>query len=141
MAKKDLPVTSSRQLALMYFVLLAINSFVIYVANMFFPENVVIGNMSLTSGWAIFLSMSMLSLIGILTVPLFEYVQEMRGSALEMPHWIGGYLVVNFVGIWLITRFAENFGLGISAWWVGLVLAAIMDFLQGVGMQLVYKVD
>lgn len=139
MAKEKLPVTTSAQMAHMFFVLLAVNSFVLWLANAFFPKMIVLGNAMLDRNWAILLSMGMLSLIGMLCVPVFEYYQEQKGRALSTTDWMVGYLVINFVAIWGITRFAEEFGMGISAWWIALILAAVMDFLQGIGMMLVYK--
>lgn len=139
MAKEKLPVTTSAQMSHMFFVLWVINSLVIWLANMYFPKMVVLGNAMLNHNWAVLISMGTLSLIGMLSVPLFEYYQEQKGKVLSTTDWMVGYLVINFVAIWGITRFAEEFGMGISAWWVALVLAAVMDFLQGLGMALVYK--
>ena len=139
MAKEKLPVTTSAQMAHMFFVLLAVNSSVLWLANAFFPKMIVLGNAMLDRNWAIFLSMGMLSLIGILCVPIFEYYQAQKSKALTSMDWMVGYLVINFVAIWGITRFAEEFGMGISAWWIALILAAVMDFLQGLGMMLVYR--
>lgn len=121
----------------MYLVTFTVNALVLYVANMLFPKNVVLGNMSLSMPWAIILSSGALAILGILAVPVIEYAQEKMGP-FEMMHWIGAYLVINFASIWVITRFAEQFGFGISAWWVGLILAGVTDFLQGMGTMLVY---
>ncbi len=62
----------------------------------------------------------------------------MMGKALTTAHWMAGYLAINFVGLWVISRFSEQFGLGISAWWIVLILAAVLDFVQGMGMMLVF---
>lgn len=139
MAKEKLPVTTSAQITHMYFIVLIINSSVLWLANMMFPKMIVLGNAMLNRNWSILLSMGALALAGILTMPIFEFFQEQRGKMLEPIHWMAGYLVINFVTIWGITRFAEEFGMGISAWWIALILAAVMDFLQGLGMMLIYK--
>ncbi len=137
--KHNLPTTTSAQMTMIFLVQLLLNSVVIWLANIVFPSQVVLGTAYFTLGWAIFHSMLALSLIGTLVVPLFEWKQEMMGKALTSQHWMIGYLAINFAGIWVITRFSEQFGLGISAWWVGLLLAAVFDFVQGMGMMMVLK--
>lgn len=126
-------------MAYVFIVQLVLNSLVLYFANRLFPAQVVLGNANSNLWWALFHSMSMLSLVGLLAVPLFEWKQEMLGKPLSAKHWMIGFLVVNFVGLWVISRFSEQFGLGISAWWVVLILAVVLDFVQGMGMMLVYK--
>ncbi len=137
--KDQLPVSTSRQLAYSFFVSFAANSLVIAVANMLFPGQVVLGTANLTVAWSIFHSMMALSLIVTLAVPLFEWKQAMIKRVLSTKDWMIGYLIVNFIGLWVISRFSEQFGLGVSAWWVALLLAAVFDFVQGMGMMLVYK--
>lgn len=138
MAEKIITTTTG-QLAKVFSVQLVLNSLVIWLANRLFPSQVVLGTAHFTLGWAVFHSMIMLSLIGTLVVPLFEWKQAMMGRSLTNKDWMVGYLAVNFIGIWVISRFSEQFGLGISAWWVGLLLAAAFDFVQGMGMMPVYK--
>lgn len=136
---EELPVSTSRQMAIGFFALLIVNSVVIWVANYFFPSFVVLGTANISLWWAVLHSMGTLALIGTLAVPAMEYIQEMQGRALTMKDWMIGYLVVNFVGIWVIARFSEQFGLGISAWWVALVVAVILDLVQGLAMMVVYR--
>lgn len=54
--------------------------------------------------------------------------------------WMKLYFVVNTLSVYLITRFAEIYGLGVSSWIVVLVLAALMDIVQGVSMMQLGKV-
>jgi len=122
-----------------FFVSFVLNSLVILIANTLFPAQVVLGNANSNLWWAVFHSMVMLTLIGTLAVPLFEWKQKMLGRALTTKEWMIGYLVINFVGVWVITRFSEQFGLGISGWWVGLLLAVAFGFVQSKGMMIVYK--
>lgn len=122
-----------------FFVSLLLNSLVILVANALFPAQVVLGNANSNLWWSVFHSMVMLSLVGTLAIPLFEWKQKMLGRVLTTKEWMMGYLAINFVGVWVITRFSEQFGLGISGWWVGLLLAVAFNFVQGVGMKMVYK--
>lgn len=139
MAENKLPVTTSMQMAKIYFVLLVLNSLVLVLGNFIFPEQIVLGTMNLSFWWSVFHSMSVLSLIGMLSVPLFEWKQEKLNRELTPKEWMVGYLVINFVGLWIISRFSEQFGLGFSAWWVVLLIASVMDVVQGIGMMMVYK--
>ena len=122
-----------------FFVSFVLNSLVILIANTLFPAQVVLGNANSNLWWAVFHSMVMLTLIGTLAVPLFEWKQKMLGRALTTKEWMIGYLAINFVGVWVITRFSEQFGLGISGWWVGLLLAVAFGFVQSKGMMKVFK--
>ena len=136
--KESLPTTSASELAKIFYVQLVLNSLVILVASALMPTSVVLGNANSNMWWALFHSMIMLSLVGSLAVPKFEMWQKMKGIKLTMKDWMIGYLLVNFVALWIITRFSEQFGLGISHWSIVLILAAILDTVQGMGMQLVY---
>lgn len=131
--------TTSAEMAKGFFAQLIVNSIVLTIANKLFPSQVVLGTASFSFGWALFHSMLALSIIGTLCVPLFEWKQKMLNRSLSMNEWMIGYLAINFVGLWVITRFSEQFGLGISAWWITLLIAAVLDFAQGASMTIVYK--
>lgn len=137
--KEVFTTTTNRQMAVGFFVQLVINSLVIWIANMLFSDHVVLGTAYFSLGWAIFHSMLLLSLIGTLAIPLFEWKQEMTKKALTNKDWMLGYFAINFVAVWVISRFSEQFGLGVSSWIVVLLLAGVLDFAQGMGMMLVYK--
>lgn len=139
MGTKGFQTTTARQLVVMYFVLLVINSLVVVIANMLFPKMIVLGTGNISYWWAVFHSMGKLVLIGILSAPLIEYYQEKQERMLTSREWMYGFWVVNFVGLWVISRFSEQFGLGLAAWWVTLALAGVMVLIQEVGMMLVYK--
>lgn len=135
----ELPTTSSRQMAMIFFVQLIVNSLVVWIANMIFPNLIVLGNANSNLWWSIFHSMIMLSLVGTLFIPAFEFWQAKRQSTLTTKDWMIGYLVINFVTIWIISRFSEQFGLGIAAWWIGLILAVVLDTVQGLATKFVMK--
>jgi hypothetical protein len=137
--KKTFTLTTSSEISKMYFVHFALNAIVFIVANLLFPKSVVFGTECIPSGWGIFHIVSLLALVGILFVPVFEYVREQKQKELSMQDWMIGYFVINFLAVWILSRFAEQLGFGISAWWVAAVLAVILDFAQGFGATLVYK--
>lgn len=117
-----------------YFIMLAVNLGVLYLAQMFFPKMIVLGTMSMDSLWAMFHSMGKLSLILTLVMPFFQYAEGWLGRKLKPMDWMVGYYVVNFVALWAITRFSDQFGLGVTSWMVIAALAFVMDMVQGMAM-------
>ncbi|OGD83026.1 hypothetical protein A2572_01030 [Candidatus Collierbacteria bacterium RIFOXYD1_FULL_40_9] len=131
MQKRSFITTTSVEMVRIYFLCLLVNLVVLIFANKLAPQSVVFGTSVLTPNWGLFLSMGTLSLLNLLFVPFFEQVQEELQRELTSKEWMVGYFILNFVGLWLISRFAEQLGLGISSWWVGAILAFILDMLQG----------
>ncbi len=117
-----------------YVIMYIVNAPILYLANMLFPEQVVLGTATLSLMWAVVLSMSALSLILTLLIPFLHEIERKLDRDLTMQEWIGAYLAINFGGIWLISRFSEQFGLGVSSWLVVLGLAVVMNLVQGVTM-------
>lgn len=117
-----------------YVIMYIVNAPILYLANMLFPEQVVLGTATLSLMWAVVLSMSALSLILTLLIPFLHEIERKLDRDLTMQEWIGAYLAINFGGIWLISRFSEQFGLGASSWLVVLGLAVVMNLVQGVTM-------
>lgn len=122
-----------------FLALMLVNTLVIVLANMFFPENVVLGTMSLTANWAAFLSMAALSLLGAFAIPFFHLWEEVRGKLLSTKEWVIYYFLLNVAGVWLISRAAEQFGLGVSSWYVVVALAIAFDVVQGLVMTALEK--
>lgn len=114
-----------------YVVVTVVSAVVIYVANMFMPEQVVLGTMSLSPWWALALSAGKLGLIATAaSILLAEWDNRRRKMMTPMQQMLA-YFVVNVAGLWFISRFAEVYGLGLGSWVVVVVLAAIVDFVQG----------
>lgn len=117
-----------------YVVISSVSTLVIYLANMFFPEQVVLGTMSISMIWAVALSAGKLGVITTFAHPFLKEWELRQGKPLTPIHMMGYYLVVNFAALWFITRFAEIFGLGVSSWMVLLALAIVLDIVQGIAM-------
>lgn len=126
-------------LVVTYFALLIINSIVIYLANLFFPNQVVLGTISMNTTWAIFHSMAALSLIATFAIPFFHEWENRRGKMLSSKEWMVYYFVLNAGGVWLITRVSDQFGLGITGWYVAVAIALVFDVFQGVVMMQLEK--
>lgn len=125
---------------LMLVAMVVVNMVVLYGANMWFPEHVVVGTQSLTVAWGLFLSSSALAVLGMLFMPVATYWESMMGRNLKPMEMMGLYFVENVVGLWLVTRVSDIFGLGVSSWMVILALAVVMDLLQGVAGVMLEKV-
>lgn len=126
-------------LVISYVVLFAINAIVLYLANRYFPMHVVLGTHAITPFWAIVHSMGTLALINTFAIPFVNHWEKVRGHIVSGQEWMGIYLVLNFVGIWAISRYSEQFGLGVSAWYVALALAVVLDVVQGLVMMQMEK--
>lgn len=122
-----------------FVVLYVVNVLVLWSANYLFPMNVVLGTMSILPMWAIFHSMILLSLIGLLAIPFFHAYEAKREKMLTPVEWLIPYYFINVLALYGISRFAEQFGLGLSAWYVVLALALVFNFAQSIGMMLLEK--
>ena len=123
-----------------YFLLLIVNSVVIYLANLFFPNNVVLGTMNIPMWWAILCSMGILALLGTFAVPFVREAEFKRGGRVfSSKEWMILYFILNFIGVWVIARMATFVGLGISSWIVALILAIVLDVVQGFAMMQLEK--
>ena len=89
--------------------------------------------------WAVLDSMAVLALLNTFTIPFVRQTEAKRGQMFSNKEWMVLYLGLNFVGIWVIARLAEFIGLGISSWMVALVLAVVLDGVQGVVMMQLEK--
>lgn len=110
------------------------NGAVLYLAYAFFPSYIVLGNMSLTAMWALCLSIGKLTLVGTFAIPFFNQWEESRGKLLTSQDWMVGYFLINFVTLYLITRYSQVFGFGVTSWAVLALLALVMDMVQGMVM-------
>lgn len=126
-------------LVVTYLVLFGVNTGILYLAHRFFPESIVLGTHALSPVWALVHSMGALALIDTFAIPFLYEWEKMRGSLLASHEWMIAYLVLNFGGLWLISRFSEQFGLGVSSWYVVLALAIVLDVVQGIVMMQLEK--
>jgi len=76
-------------------------------------------------------------LLSIGAVPVVEWLSEKRESRLTENKWMLVWFVVNFFSFWIVARFAELLGMGVSSWRMVAVLALIMDVLQASVMDVV----
>lgn len=122
-----------------FLVLMATNVLVLMVANALFPEHIVLGTYSISYGWALYHSMFKLTVINVFVMPFVTYYEWKKGVIFTPMQWMTTYFVVNTVALWEITRFADNLGLGVSSWLVVVLLAAGLDWIQGMVMMALGK--
>lgn len=120
-----------------FLTLMIISGVVIAVANWWFPTNVVLGTISLTPLWAIILSSTAIALITNFALPFIHQWEEQRQKMATPAEMLSIYLGINFATVWLLSRVAEVFGLGVTSWAVVLGLAIALDIFQGAAMMLV----
>ncbi len=117
-----------------FLVMFVVNTVVVLLAHLVFPTYVVLGTGSLSVVWALALSMGILSIVDTFTIPFVRVFENYRKHMFSTVEWMVLYFVINFAGIWLISRGAEQLGLGVQSWIVVLVLAVVLDMAQGMAM-------
>ena len=101
------------------------------LANLFFPQAVVLGHHALSPVMAAIYSMTVISLIAVGVMPVVEYLAKQSEVELTSTHWLVLYWVVNAGSVWLMGRFAELVGLGVSSWVTAVILGLVLDLVQG----------
>ncbi len=137
MAKQTYPIPKSNpnaQMSIVFFLLWLVNIVVIALANAMYPQNIVLGTVSLSHTAALLLSSGVLAWIGTVTMPLFTAIEMRKQMVLAPQHWLLGYLAINSVALWVMGRISDQLGLGFSSWVFVLGLAAVVDFVQGMTM-------
>jgi len=134
--KQSRPASSNPGMVLVitYCVLFAVNALVLYAAHVMTPQYVVLGTATISLVWAIVLSMGTLALVDVLAIPFIHEIEKMKRRKLSSMEWMIKYLILNFLGIGVITRFSFQLGLGINSWYVIAALAVVFDLVQGVAM-------
>lgn len=134
MAKDMYPVPKSNPNAmfvLAFLVTWVASAIVIGLANFFMPESFVLGTVNIPYTSALLLSSGVLAWITTMCIPLFTQFEIQQQRVLQPQHWMAGYLVINAIALWVIARQAEIVGLGISSWTMVLILAIVLDVVQG----------
>jgi len=126
-------------LVISYFALLAANSLIIFLAHALFPQFVVLGTAHIPVLWAGIHSMGCLALLNTFTIPFVREYEKISGKMFSSKSWMILYFVENFIGLWIIARFAVQTGFGIPSWIVALVLAVVLDIIQGMVMMQLEK--
>ncbi len=130
--------TNFSQLAMMVVAFSVVSVIVLYLANMLFPANVVLGNHLVTPMMGLLMSSIVISLLGVSATPLIEWARKAFNLTLSASHWMLIYLVINTLVVWVVARFAEILGLGVSSWVVALGLGFVLDVAQGLLVKMLF---
>ena len=138
-SKTTLPDNPGIVLVITYLLLFAVNSLVLYLGHLWFPQYIVLGAASVNPTWAILHSMGILALLNTFAIPFIREIETQRHKLFSNTDWMVTYFALNFVGIWLITRLAQQLGFGITSWVVAAALAFVLDLIQGAAMMQLEK--
>jgi len=121
---------------ILYFSYWLINAVVLFVLNLIFPENVVLGNWRFSAiEAAIYASFWQTFFIWV----IWDYLLA-RGTTLKSGVSVWFYfLAVNTVGIWIIARLPHFLGLGIASWLWALVIGILANWLQRIAWSAITK--
>ncbi|HEX7018054.1 MAG TPA: hypothetical protein VF209_04075 [Patescibacteria group bacterium] len=126
---------SAQQLTMVTVLWFLAHSAIIYLANMWFPNSVVLGTNVISPMMGILYSMVVFTLLTVGSIPVIELVSTQMRIKMMSLHWFGTFAVINTVGLWIVARFAEQLGMGLSSWMVAVALAVVMDIAQGMLVQ------
>ncbi len=131
---KQFPQMSGMMLVMSTVVVFIVNVLVLFVAHMIAPQTYVLGTHSLDLWWALKMSMGELALLCGLVMPFVGVIEQKRQRIFSPIEWSVLYFIVDVLGLWMISRFSEQYGLGISSWVAILPLALVLDVVQGMVM-------
>jgi hypothetical protein len=123
--------TPANWMFIIFGALFVTHAVVIYVASLMFPEAVVLGTNTISPMMALLYSVFVFTLIVVAAMPVIESYQAAQRKVLSNTQWMVIYFILNFVGLWLVARFAEQLGLGLASKYVVLALALGLDIVQG----------
>ena len=139
MKKKLVNKYTGIMLVINFFIIFAVNSLVLYFANLLFPTQIVLGNQSVTYGWSFIHNMATLAILNIFLIPLIREYENKIGKMIESICWIKTYFIANFIGLWILGRFANELGMGLSSWTIALFLALALSIAQKITFILIRK--
>lgn len=131
------PTMSLTQLSVGFVGFFIANAIVFYLANRLFPTQLVLGTHLLTPFAALMYANFVFTLLLVGATPVIEAVAEQTQTKLKDMHWMGLYFVINTAALWFVARFAEQLGLGIASWLVAVLVAIVLDFVQGMVVKVV----
>lgn len=139
-SEREIQAKAGVMAVLSFITLFVTNATLLYFANVIAPKYVVLGTFALTPFWALILTSTKLTIIDVLVMLLVPYKEWKTKKDLTPAHWMSLYAIVNVVSLYLVSRFAEIYGFGVSSFGVIIILAVVMDLVQGMVMMQLGKV-
>ena len=110
-----------------FFTMWLVNAVLLWLANMLFPANYVLGSMTMSVWSGTIVTALLWTVLIWLTQPLANKLKIKLKGAMQM---MLAYLVSNFVVLWLLSRFGPAIGFGVSGWMWVLALAIVANIVQ-----------
>ena len=129
MSKTTKPITT-HQLVTMFVLFFVVNFCITYFANKMFPDNIVLGTHFHSLLAALIFSNTALTIVVTGAISSFNHLSESINAKFTDGHWFTAYYLANFVGIWIVARFAYWLGMGISSWAVAAILGVVFALAQ-----------
>jgi hypothetical protein len=126
-------------LVIMYAVLLVVHLIVFAVLGFVFPNVMVFGTHQVSVLAGLLMSSIVFTFLTIGAIPVIEAVQSTLKIKLSNMQWMVAYYVLDFVSLWVLARFAEQLGMGISSWKAIAFIAILFDCAQGLAITSLMK--
>ncbi len=104
-----------------------VNSALLFFAPFVLVGMVESGNVRLSSLLASVISGFILAVADALVMPVFDWFKIKIKDEWQ---WAFVFLFINVLGIWVIARYADLTGIGVSNGWIALLLGAVINLAQ-----------
>lgn len=106
----------------------AVNILFLWLASLVWPSHVVFGNANITPVLGIIWTAFLLNAAIYAVTPVLNQFKIKLEKEFQMGLI---YLVVNIVALWVLARWLQPItGFGIGAFWVAIIIGAIVNFIQ-----------
>jgi hypothetical protein len=121
---------------LLFFLYWFLDSLSIYLLGLVFPSSVVLGTYRLS-----FITASLFAgfWLTFFVWTMWEYVLVRKVKLEPFLLRFIFFFFVNFVGVWIVTRYSQYTGLGITSFWWALAIGAAANLLQSASWSLFGK--
>lgn len=124
-------LSSFQDLVGYFFVYFFVDLIVLLSTAVLIPSSLVLGTNLVTPLMALILASFLLSFLVVSTVPIMELVVSRLKYEFTSRDWLAVFVVVNVFFLWLLARFAQVVGMGISSWMIALAIGIVLSLIQG----------
>lgn len=110
-----------------YLIFGLISGLIIYLGGLIYADNIVLGNATTSSFAAVVLTALVITLVMSLMPQVFT-IFKLKKVSLTQKYLV--YALVNTVVIWLLSRLALQFGLGLSSKFTAVTMGAVLTIAQ-----------
>lgn len=124
-------LSSFQDLVGYFFVYFFVDLIILLSTAVMIPTLLVLGNNLVTPLMALILASFLLSFFVVSTVPIMELIVSRFEYEFTSRDWMAIFVAINVFFLWLLARFAQVVGMGISSWMVALVIGIVLSLIQG----------